>query len=237
MSSKSCCCPRGILTLPTRTSSRTAPGSSSATILALAFLMPARPSTSPVAGSTGLHRPRSLFRLRTMPPYRTTDYGCWSPASTCRPASLPFPTAPDVGPHADTPTLSVPLVNVGQATNTITNNLTGKAALIQRGSAIYAGAINNAAQAGAAFAVIYNNAAGSSGCPGGDTLCPMAGTDFVPIPAVFIGETDGENLAKFYLYQQHRSRANPVDVHELYFQRHQHSELRTGRLAHSNRPP
>ena len=40
-----------------------------------------------------------------------------------------------------------------------------------------------AAQAGAVFAVIYNNDAGTSGCPGGDTLCPMGGTDFVPIPA------------------------------------------------------
>lgn len=114
------------------------------------------------------------------------------------PASLAsIPAAPDVGIQADRPTPSVPLVNVGQATNAITNNLTGMAALIQRGGATYAQAISNAAQAGAVFAVIYNNDAGSSGCPGGDTLCPMAGTDFVPIPAVFIGETDGENLAGF----------------------------------------
>jgi subtilisin family serine protease/subtilisin-like proprotein convertase family protein len=105
--------------------------------------------------------------------------------------------APDVGLQADQPTLTVPLVNVGQATNTITNNLVGMAALIQRGAPSYASAITNAAQAGAVFAVVYNNSTGSSGCPGGDTLCPMAATDFVPIPAVFIGQTDGQNLVNF----------------------------------------
>jgi subtilisin family serine protease/subtilisin-like proprotein convertase family protein len=115
--------------------------------------------------------------------------------------------APDDGLQPDRPTPSLPLVNVGQATNTITNNLTGMAALIQRGAANFADVITRAAQAGAAFAVVYNNATGSSnGCPGGDTLCPMGGTGFVTIPAVFIGQTDGENLAN-YLATNNTGRA------------------------------
>ena len=109
--------------------------------------------------------------------------------------------APDVVQRqADQPTLSVPLVNVGQATNAITNNLAPAwPPLIQRGAPGYAVALHHqcTAQASAVFAVIYNNSTGSSGCPAGDTLCPMAATDFVPIPAVFIGQTDGQNLVNF----------------------------------------
>ena len=111
---------------------------------------------------------------------------------------IDFLAAPSDGLQPDLPTASVPLVNVGQATNTITNNLTGMAALIQRGAATFTDALNRAAQAGAVFGVFYNNATGvSNGCPGGDTLCPMAGTGFVPIPAVFIGESSGEFLTNF----------------------------------------
>ena len=104
-------------------------------------------------------------------------------------------TAPSTGPHADAPTASLPLVDVGQATNAIAINLTNKGALIQRGAVPFAEAITYAAQAGAAFAVVYNNATGFGECGGGDMLCAMGATDFVPIPAVFIGQTDGENLA------------------------------------------
>ena len=39
---------------------------------------------------------------------------------------------PSLGPHADAPTASLPLVDVGQATGPLATNLTGKAALIQR---------------------------------------------------------------------------------------------------------
>jgi hypothetical protein len=111
---------------------------------------------------------------------------------------ITFLTAPTDGLQPDLPTASVPLVNVGQATNAITNNLTGMAALIQRGGATFTDSLTRAAQAGAVFGVFYNNAAGiSNGCPGGDTLCPVAGTGFIPIPAVFIGESSGEFLTNF----------------------------------------
>lgn len=97
-------------------------------------------------------------------------------------------TLPGTGPYADVPTAMLPLVDVGLATNTITANLTNKAALIERGSNSFEAKINFAARAGAAFAVIYNFAAG------GDELTLMSGTDYTPIPAVFIGHTDGMAL-------------------------------------------
>src|SRR5207249_1532200 len=102
------------------------------------------------------------------------------------------------GPHADVPTASLPLVDVGLATNPISADLTGKAALIQRGPAgDFADNRNNfdrkiqrAADAGAAFAVIYNNT-------NGDARFVMAETDFVSIPAVFIGQNQGESLRSY----------------------------------------
>src|SRR5206468_5771255 len=59
--------------------------------------------------------------------------------------------------------------------------------------------IEYAAQAGAAFAVIYNDR-------DGDQLVRMGMTDFVPIPAVFIGQNDGE-AARDYLAQNPDARA------------------------------
>src|SRR6266568_9271359 len=105
-------------------------------------------------------------------------------------------TLPGTGPHADVPTGILPLVYVGLATNPITVNLTNKAALIQRGTNLAPDKINFAARAGAAFAVIYNFATNLSGigAPGGDQLIPLGGTDFTPIPAVFIGYSDGAAL-------------------------------------------
>jgi subtilisin family serine protease/subtilisin-like proprotein convertase family protein len=105
-------------------------------------------------------------------------------------------TLPGTGPHADVPTAALPLVDVGLATNTITANLTNKGALIERGTNTFEGKINFAARAGAAFAVIYNFATNTSGsgAPGGDQLTPLAGTDYTPIPAVFISHTNGVAL-------------------------------------------
>jgi hypothetical protein len=103
-------------------------------------------------------------------------------------------TLPSVGPHADRPTVYLPMKFVGVASNALDMDLHGFGALIQRGSVPYADQVNNAARAGAAFAIVYNNTQGSANCPGGDALCNLVGTDFVPIPAVFIGQSDGEAL-------------------------------------------
>src|SRR5687768_8617207 len=56
---------------------------------------------------------------------------------------------PGLGVHADDPTAPLPLVYLGLATSTVTTNLTGKAALIQRGGAPFETKIRNAAAAGA----------------------------------------------------------------------------------------
>jgi subtilisin family serine protease/subtilisin-like proprotein convertase family protein len=103
---------------------------------------------------------------------------------------------PSTGPQPDTPTALLPLADFGFGTTTNGYEIAGKGALIQRGTNTFAAKINLAAQAGAAFAIVYNfltNSSGS-GAPGGEQLFPMAATDFVPIPAVFIGHNEGIGL-------------------------------------------
>jgi subtilisin-like proprotein convertase family protein len=107
---------------------------------------------------------------------------------------------PSTGPQPDTPTALLPLADFGFGTTTNGYNVAGKGALIQRGTNTFAAKINLAAQAGAAFAVVYNfltNSSGS-GAPGGEQLIPMAATDFVPIPAVFIGYNEGIGLVTLF---------------------------------------
>jgi subtilisin-like proprotein convertase family protein len=99
-----------------------------------------------------------------------------------------------LGPQPDDPTADLPLVDVGLATNTIAQDLHGKAALIQRGGTFFNIKISNAAAAGAAFAVVYNNQTDPP-------LTQMGLTDFVPIPAVFIRKSDGEQLQNYITNQ------------------------------------
>ncbi|MFN7139610.1 MAG: proprotein convertase P-domain-containing protein, partial [Limisphaerales bacterium] len=93
------------------------------------------------------------------------------------------------GVHADTPTVEVPLVDVGSAGTAIPINLTNKAALIQRDDIAFLTKITNAAKAGALFAVIYNN----SPVP----VFAMGDTDYAPIPAVLIPQVEGELLRDY----------------------------------------
>ena len=122
---------------------------------------------------------------------------------------------PGTGPHPDEPTPVLELVDCGDATNAIALNLTNKAALIQRGGNTFSDKINFAAQAGAAFAVIYNFATNSDpfGAPGGDQLIPLGGTDYTPIPAVFIGHTDGAALKEFIAQTNVRARLRLQNIH------------------------
>jgi subtilisin-like proprotein convertase family protein len=94
---------------------------------------------------------------------------------------------PSIGILADNGTPALPLAGVGQALEPILIDLTGKGALIQRGGANFVDKINRAADAGAAFAIIYNNT-------GGTTVQIPGGTDYAKIPAFFISQNDGENL-------------------------------------------
>jgi subtilisin-like proprotein convertase family protein/subtilisin family serine protease len=99
----------------------------------------------------------------------------------------------DAGLHADSPTPALPLVDVGLASSVPSVSLTNKGALILRGSATFDTVIANAAKAGAAFAVIYNSTNG-----GVYNLGLLVGTDYVPIPAVFVGNTTGQNLKSLF---------------------------------------
>lgn len=97
---------------------------------------------------------------------------------------------PSFGPHPDAATRALPLVYVGQANSDLAVDLTGKAALIQRGTSYFYEKIERAAKAGAAFAIIFNNT-------GTTAIQAMGATDYVPIPAVSIGKSDGEALRDF----------------------------------------
>jgi subtilisin family serine protease len=100
---------------------------------------------------------------------------------------------PTLGPHADQPTAALSLVDIGLATNLPTTNLAGKGALILRGAVDLNTKISYAAQAGAAFAVIYNSPTNSS-----ITLDLVAGTGFSTIPAVVISNSKGEALKSVF---------------------------------------
>jgi len=101
---------------------------------------------------------------------------------------------PGTGLFPDLSTQTLPLEDVGTAQSPIWRDLAGKAALIERTGDDYATPLANAAAAGAALAIVYNSTNGTTHCHGGDSLCPLLGTDFVPIPAAFIRRSDGQNL-------------------------------------------
>lgn len=106
--------------------------------------------------------------------------------------------ASDFGPRADKPTPDLPLVFAGYATNAITTNLQGKAALIQRGpgrdqnntNLTFAAKIKRAADAGAQMAVIFSDS---------NTVeqVSMGVDEFSPIPAVFINREPGLALTNY----------------------------------------
>ena len=95
-----------------------------------------------------------------------------------------FAASPGNGLVADEPTAAVPLLDVGRATVPLDVDLTGKAALIERGGAFFSEKVRNAAEAGAKFAVLYNHR-------NGDERFILGGLDFTPIPAVFLSQNDG----------------------------------------------
>ena len=88
---------------------------------------------------------------------------------------------------ADDPIEALPLVNVGRATGPLEVDLTGKAALIERGGTFFSEKTRHVADAGATFAIIYNDR-------NGDERYIMGGMDFSPIPAVFLSQNDGTSV-------------------------------------------
>ena len=95
-----------------------------------------------------------------------------------------FVASPSDGLVPDDPIEALPLVDVGRATGPLEVDLTGKAALIERGGTVLSEKTRHAADAGATFAIIYNDR-------NGDEQYFMGGMDFSPIPAVSLSQNDG----------------------------------------------
>jgi subtilisin-like proprotein convertase family protein/subtilisin family serine protease len=89
----------------------------------------------------------------------------------------------------DLETTTIPVTFVGKATNTLTTDLTGRAALIERGDALFIDKLERAEAAGAEFAIVYNN---DTNAP--DTLVNMGLSRPNTYPAIFVGKTLGEQL-------------------------------------------
>ena len=98
-----------------------------------------------------------------------------------------FVASPSDGLVPDDPIEALPLVDVGRATGPLEVDLTGKAALIERGGTFFSVSTRHAADAGATFAIIYNDR-------NGDERHIMGGMDFSPIPAVFLSQNDGASV-------------------------------------------
>lgn len=104
--------------------------------------------------------------------------------------------APGENLHPANPTPALAVVFAGQATNALTTNFLGRAALIQRGVSLFAEKIQRAEAAGAGLTVIYNHV--------DDELILMEVSGYFPQrPVAFIGKTAGEALAA-----QARTNAN-----------------------------
>lgn len=97
--------------------------------------------------------------------------------------------APGENLRPDSPTASLPLVFVGQANGTLTTNLAGKGALIQRGTSTFFEKIQRAQDAGAAFAIVYDNA------PSTNLVSMLLTNGLLAIPSIFINQANGEALA------------------------------------------
>jgi subtilisin family serine protease/subtilisin-like proprotein convertase family protein len=121
-------------------------------------------------------------------PTNVLHLACFAPGLTPELSSIIC--VPSVGPHPDAPMPVLPLVYVGQANTNLTQDLHGKAALIQRGQSFFVDKINRAAEAGAGFVVVFDNIDETN-------LIYMAGTEFTPIPAVFINQRRGQGIVNF----------------------------------------
>ncbi len=100
---------------------------------------------------------------------------------------------PTYAPKVDGPLPALPLVAIGVATNVPAVNLTNKGALILRDNTPFATKIANAASAGATFAVIYNWTNDNT-----FSFDLISGTDYSPIPTVFIGNSSGQALSALF---------------------------------------
>jgi subtilisin family serine protease len=110
-----------------------------------------------------------------------------------------IPSTSGLGPYPDAPSQALPLVDVGLADRPVTTDLTGHAALIQRGDNLFSEKLAYVADAGAAFAIVRNHT-------GTDSRLIMGATEFTRIPAVLIGKDHGDLLSQ-YLLEHPNARA------------------------------
>ncbi|HEY85344.1 MAG TPA: S8 family serine peptidase [Chloroflexi bacterium] len=95
--------------------------------------------------------------------------------------------------HTYITAMSVDPANVTGCNPFAAGAFTGNAAVISRGGCFFSDKVYNAEQAGAEFAVIYNNA--------GDGLINMSAGSHegeISIPSIFIGKTNGEGMVAWY---------------------------------------
>lgn len=142
----------------------------------LARLWKSRPERTEWKGSS-----TEVRDIPERPPLRLSATWTGFDASLATPNAMASlgPQAPASGP--------VPMVYIGRADTDLSVDLTDKCALIQRGNNFFYEKIDRAAQLGAKFAVVFNNRDFTE-------LLVMALTEVTPIPAVFIGQNDGELL-------------------------------------------
>jgi subtilisin family serine protease len=122
---------------------------------------------------------------------RIFDYSVTAAGATPFGAAIPDTSNDSNSPDLVDP-IKAPIVDVstidgsGLGCSTLTaGSLSGKIALIQRGTCTFNAKLDNAAVAGAVAAVVYNNAAGG--------LVNMQLSD-ASLPALFVAQADGQNL-------------------------------------------
>ncbi len=119
--------------------------------------------------------------------------------------TISFGLAPSLGAQADAATATVPLVYVGSAQTALTTNLTGKGALIERGGNFFEEKIRFAADAGALFAIVFNNV-------GTTERITMASTEYSRIPAGFMGRNNGLALVNLLTTNALMARIAPISA-------------------------
>jgi subtilisin family serine protease len=100
-------------------------------------------------------------------------------------------TLPGTGPFPDESTAALPVAALPVAG---TVDLTGSAALVEYSSGHVVEAIQRAASMGARFVIFYNCTQDGAPPCGTSSGLPLVGTDFTPIPSVFIGRSAGLSL-------------------------------------------
>jgi|GEM_PF-399915 len=107
----------------------------------------------------------------------------------------PLPVGQVLGPWSFVPSVTVDSANAEGCNAFPAGAFTGKAAVIIRGTCNFSLKVLNAQNAGAVFAVIYNQASA------GDSLVQMApgtGAGDVTISSVLVGNTNGKKLVDWY---------------------------------------